>query len=213
MNSPKGRTNSLNGDTKGCGRPNDTTRGPTRKQTRSVAGCDAPVQRERECYLELTTPRTRKVRYPLKNSSSLVSCFRMVDGHITKDLGNPKPATQNCGSFHFPKTRTDDAGTEEASTSFRLLSINRNEVSLAPLQTIFVDFHGQIRGDREEQVGGLQKDLSSALLCRRRDRAIGSSDYVSLLREEVEKDLTASVGKKHLLENKKRPKTVQKQIM
>ncbi|KAJ4873755.1 hypothetical protein Rs2_44531 [Raphanus sativus] len=101
----------------------------------------------------------------------------------------------------------------QLEASFRLLSINRNEVSLAPLQTIFVDFHGQIRGDREEQVGGLQKDLSSAMLCRRRDRAIGSSDYVSLLREEVEKDLTASVRKKHLLENKKRPKTVQKQII
>lgn len=32
MNSPKGRTDGMNGDTKGCGRPNDTTRGELRRE-------------------------------------------------------------------------------------------------------------------------------------------------------------------------------------
>ena len=52
----------MNGDTKGCGWPNDTTRvpGPTRKQTQSVAGYDAPVQQERGVCLELTTPKKLK---------------------------------------------------------------------------------------------------------------------------------------------------------
>ncbi|CAF2038756.1 unnamed protein product [Brassica rapa] len=52
----------------------------------------------------------------------------------------------------------------------------------------FASFQGYIRGDREEEDGGLEKDLSSTLLRQRRDRESGEElkGLADPMRKEVD---------------------------